>query len=352
MLPKKYQRNYSDISGFKYMHRENEHPIIRFFKLLWEYHREAFVNFFVAVLLILASAMSNRQLSWLETLAIAILSVYLLYVLIDTYRAYKATSINIHSGYSICLDQPVNSYQDAIRNQVTVLKSGNTNWSVVTKYFRILDIDWQYYDGTKSPPTSWQNNIADISRHFFRYARLLPRHTSLHIFLMAPPIMALGIGHTIGRNRNWNVYQYVSADDSYILLPKVKNYDREELTFVTVEDSCKVDCSEVTVILAFTPLPKENFAGLGENQFVVKYNFQEHRIQPEHFYRVAEEISFVIDNQVSLGRRVRLYPGLPNTLSFILGSRIQEDSPVSIHNRNYESGKWELVFQLDQLKSG
>lgn len=334
------------------MSQNSEHPFVRFFKLLWEYHRESSVDFLVAALLIVASSVSKQKLFWLEAVAILILAGYLIYVFVDTFRAYRVTSRDVYSGYSICLDKPVDSYQDAIRNQVATLKSGNSNWSVVTKHFRILDIDWQYYDGSKSPPKSWQNNIADISRHFFRYARLLPRHTSLHIFLMAPPAIALGIGHTIGRNRNWNVYQYLPTNDSYTLLPKYNNQNAENFEYISVENSSRDDEIDVTIVLSFTYLPKESLLALGENLILVSYMLPEPRIQPEYFYGVAEEIAMVINRQLKQGKKVHLYPGLPSTLAFILGSRIDESSPVSIHNRNHDDGRWETVFSLNQLQLG
>ncbi len=326
------------------MNRTNEHPAIQYFKLLWEYHRESFVDFVVAILLIVAASMSNRQLAPLEIAALVILLGYLAYALFDAFRTYKATSSNVHSGYSICLDKPINQYHDAIRNQVSML----TNWNVVTKHFRILDFDWQYYDGSKSPPTSWQNNIADISKHFFRYARRLPRHANLDIFLIAPSAIALGIGHTIGRNRNWNVYQYLTTDDSYILLPKVKNHNKADLTYIIMEDLSKEDCTDVTIILSFTKFLEDNFPDLTKNLIKVKYKFPERRIRSEHFYGVAEEISLVISTQVRLGKRVQLHLSMPSTLAFILGSRLEENSPISIYNRNYD-GTWEMVFSLNQL---
>jgi len=334
------------------MSQNNEHPLLRFFKLLWEYHRESSVDFLVAALLIVASSISKQELFWLEVVAIVILAGYLVYVLADTFRAYRATSKDVYSGYSICLDRPVDSYQDAIRNQVATLKLGNPNWSVVTKHFRILDIDWQYYDGSKSPPKTWQNNIADISRHFFRYARLLPRNTSLHIFLLSPAAIALGIGHTIGRNRNWNVYQYLQTDDSYTLLPKYNDHNAGNFEYIDVENSNLEEETEVTIVLSFTYLPKESLLALGEDLILVNYKFPETHIQPEHFYGVAEETAMVINRQLKQGKKVHLYPGLPSTLAFILGSRIDEHAPVSIHNRNYDDGKWENVFSLNQLRLG
>lgn len=169
---------------------------------------------------------------------------------------------------------------------------------------------------------------------------------------MSPPAIALGIGHTIGRNRNWNVYQYLQTNDTYTLLPKYNNHNEGNFEYIDVENSSLEEETEVIIVLTFTYLPKESLLALGENLILVNYKFPDTRIQPEHFYGVAEETAMVINRQLKQGKKVHLYPGLPSTLAFILGSRIDEHAPVSIHNRNYDDGNWENVFSLNQLQLG
>lgn len=321
--------------------------MLRYIKLLWEYHREAFTDFLATILLVFAGLRPNSTFSLWEWSAIVILVGYLAYALYDTYRKYIVTSKDVSSGYSICLAKPNIAFQDAIRKQISTLEEVSNGWSVVTQQFRILDIDWQYYDGSQTIPKLWAKNISEISRHFLRYANLIPRHAALNIFLISPSAIALGIGNTIGKARDWNVYHY--ENDQYILLPKNADIQNANREYITVHNGSNENDNVITIVLSFTSLPTDNLVTLGENIVQVKYKNADGRIQSQDFVGIAEETAALINTFLRNGKRINLYPGLPVTLSFILGSKIEENSPVTIHNRNQETEDWEAVFQLDRL---
>ena len=213
--------------------RKKDDVVLRYIKLLWEYHREVFVDFLAAIFLVFAGMQPNNTFSLWEWGAITILSSYLVWALYDTYKKYIVTSKAVSSGYSICLAKPNIAFQDAIRKQISTLEEVSSGWRVVTEQFRILDVDWQYYDGSQTIPKLWSKNISEISRHFLRYANLIPRHAALNIFLISPPAIALGIGNTIGKARNWNVYHY--ENDQYMLLPKSIDSQNEDQRYIIVD---------------------------------------------------------------------------------------------------------------------
>lgn len=332
------------------MFDENPNPILSFAKLLWSDYREELIVFPVTIITVVTSTLGNRTFGWLDGLAILLLVGYLIYIFFDTYRSNVATAINVNSGYSICLGKPIDFFDDSVRKQISTLKDRQINLTRIERHFRVIDIDWQYYDQGVVQPLSWANSINEISRHFFRYTRRLPINTKLHLFLIVPATAAMGIGYVIGKHRRWNLYEYSRSVYTPVQLSNntTKSGGRAEFQYISVEGDVKSD--EVAFVLSFVSLPNiaipENPQDIVEIRPKTKQKF----IPVEEFPYISQEISDVIHEYIQRGKKIKMYPGLPVALSFMVGSQIDEHATISVHNLNRETG-WERVFDLHTLEA-
>lgn len=335
--------------------------IKHFFSILLKFHKETILNFTVIILLTISAATSLDSLSRAEATAICLLLAYIAYCLWDSFKVYQATAAPIQSAYSVCLNQPIANHHDNIRQQIETLNNRKIGISRVINYFKVKDFDWQYYNQSKSSPRLWEHTIKEIGTHFTRYVNLFPIKTNHNIFLQLPAIMSLGLGFTIGKQRDWTIYNFENS--AYIPLEKPIDVKKPKaFDLITIDkktnelpmtDSFDLlsQGSDISVILLFTALPKDNYPPQNRDTRYIRQKNSLERIPSQSFYQVAKEISTYITDLLIAGHQIHLYPGLPVTLAFILGMYLDGNSAITVYNRNSETSDWESVLYLDNIES-
>jgi len=64
------------------------------------------------ILVIIIDSAGRNSFGWLDALAISLLVAYLIYVIYDTRTSAIAITINLESGYSLCLGKSELEYAD------------------------------------------------------------------------------------------------------------------------------------------------------------------------------------------------------------------------------------------------
>ncbi len=326
--------------------------IVSYFRLLKQNYLSEVLVVPASLITIIIDVVKSGRLISLDLVAISLLGSYLLFVLFDNYSLAKSTTQNVNSGYSICLDKKEKFFNDSLRLQIKTLTGQKVNLKKVNAYFRIIDSDWQFYDSDESLPTEWNKTINRIYDHFFAYTQRLPVEAQFHLFAVTPVPIALALGFTIGKYREWIVYQYtkpyyhkVSATDK----KHAEHASSSSFTYINVTQETAQRNQEITVVLSFIPksdieIPRMNNR-LVEITLKTPATLNESSMVP----LVANEIQKVIDENLRDGKRVHLFPGVPISLAFLIGRSIHENAPISVYNPNRNTKEWECVFALDSF---
>ncbi|WP_339133457.1 MAG: SAVED domain-containing protein [Candidatus Electrothrix sp. GW3-4] len=328
----------------------NKNFLCVFIDQLWGLHGEVIVIFPVTVLTIITNSINNNRFIWLDYASITLLVSYLLYVIIDTMKIVYITIYNVSSGYSICLGKKSNYFKDSVRKQRNVLKRNKVDLFLIEKEFKIIDIDWQYYDEPIRETKSWQDSVENISDHFFRYAKRIPIETKLHLFTIAQPAVLIGVGYAIGKERDWVVYHYCDSTSSYVMAPNLKGtQSRSSVKKIKFNEKIINEYGDITVILSFTSASRIPFPDITNNKVEVFPKGRNKYIEIEDMSQISYEINEVLTRYTMEGRTIHLFPGLPCTLAFILGKLLHENSNIIIYNPNDTEPVWERVIDIQNL---
>lgn len=235
-----------------------------------------------------------------------------------------------------------------MRKQKEVLLHKKINLAKVFSHYRVIDFDWQFHESSVVQPITWAMSISDINQHFLRYALRIPATTKLHLFLLSPCPVAIGLGYTIGKLRPWIVYHYDSQTSSYCAIGPIQidSISRLEYQYIDVAKSGSPQ-GEITVVISIIPrssLPLPHLSG-----YVVEISAKKPTLQPSDFAPIASEIVDCLNNLLKQGRSVFLFPGMPIAMGFAVGKELNDHANVQIYNPNRITNKWEQVLSLRDL---
>lgn len=323
--------------------------IISYLRLLRKNHLSELLVVPASLITIIIDAVKSGRFISLDLIAILLLSIYLLFVLFDNYSLTKSTTKNVNSGYTIFLGKSMDLFNDSIRRQILTLTNQKVNLKKVNEYFKIIDKDWQFYDPDESRPDEWENKINRIYDHFFTYTQRLPVEAQFHLFVATPVPIALALGFTIGKYRNWIIYQYIKPDYHRIYSNenKTKDTSSSSFTYVNLTENNLSNTSDITVVLSF--IQKSDIEIPKMNNQLVEITPKTPTILNEisKINLVAKEIQQIMEEKLHDGKRIHLFPGVPTPIAFLIGRSLQENAPISVYNPNRNTKKWERVFALD-----
>lgn len=298
------------------------------------------------ILVIVIDALNRKSFGWLDGIAIFLLVAYLLYILYDTQNSVVAVTINLESGYSLCLGKTEFEYVDSLRKQKDVLQQKKINLTKVFSHYRIIDFDWQFHENSVTLPTEWSETIQHINEHFLRYALRIPTKTKLHLFLISPCPIAIGLGYTIGKHRPWIVYHYESSTYSQIETITFNSGNRERYKYINIVES-SANQEEVLVNISLISKPSTQLPLLSKH--VIEITAKKSRIQVSEFATIVGEITDYLNGLLSQGKTIHLFPGLPIAMGFLIGKEFIDEANLKIYNLNRATNKWECVVNLHEL---
>lgn len=230
------------------------------------------------------------------------------------------------------------------------MKKNNVDLLTVEKNFKIIHIDWQYHDESFKNTKDWQSSIEEISAHFFRYAQRIPIETKLHLFTIAPPVVLIGVGYAIGKERGWNIYHYCASTSTYI---GVSNWNESQargaIKKIKFYEKITNENDDITVILSFTRASSVPFPNITNNKVEVFPRIGSKNIEIDDMYQISYEINEVLAKYTVEGRTIHLFPGIPCTLAFMLGKLLHENSNIMIYNPNDKELVWEPVIDIQDM---
>lgn len=300
------------------------------------------------ILVIIIDAVNRNSFGWLDGIAVFLLTAYLLYVLYDTQNSVVAITINLESSYSLCLGKSEIEYADSLRKQKDILQQKKINLTKVFSHYRIIDFDWQFHENSLTLPTEWVVNIQHINEHFFRYALRIPTKTKLHLFLITPCPIAIGLGYTIGKYRPWIVYQYDSSTYNQIGPVTLNSENRERYKHINIVDN-RANQGSVVVNISLISKPSTQLPSISEH--VVEITAKKSRFSVSDFAPIASEIIDYLNNLLGQGKIIHLFPGLPIAMGFLIGKELNDQANLQIYNLNRANDNWECVVNLHELSA-
>ena len=319
--------------------------------LLQGYVRE--LTFVLATIVILVlDAHNNPGFPYWKKAAIALLILCILYLCYETCQLTRAIAVDINSPYTVFLGSSKSVFRYNVRKQVVTLEGKKLNFPKVKEHFEIMDMDWQYFDAAISDPVNWEDNINEISEHFFLYAHQLPVNINLHLFVKAPSPIVIGMGFTIGKHCNWNVYQYLEQDYKLVSFLRTNQpIKKDDYKYIQVTQE-GTDSPYVTLILAIVPPSSIPIPQITSRVIKITSKSQTKIVPTSSFSGIAEEIASVIHNLIREGKTIHLFPGITLPLAFMIGKLLHENSQILIYNPNRDTYAWDSVVDLQALKSG
>lgn len=326
--------------------------LVQYFRNLKKAYLEILVVL-ATLFTVMFDTLRSESYRGLNIVAFSLLTIYIIMVFGSNYKLTKSITDNVNSVFSICLGKTKEVFKDRLRQQVSILKVNKINLKRLFEHFNILDIDWQCHLSEEIIPLKWETEVYRVYDRFFLYAQHLPEKTQFHLFLITPIPIALALGFSIGKYRDWIVYHFFNSDHTQIPSDDKMaaiNMPKSSFDYINVtEQKSQGHSNEKTVVLSFIQksdieIPKMN------NQYIEitskeSVNLNEGSVAA----KVVAEIQQVLKDKLRDGKRIHLFPGIPSALAFLIGRYFQEFAPVSVYNPNRETKQWECVFSLDEL---
>jgi hypothetical protein len=301
-----------------------------------------------SIIALVIDSVSRKSFGWLDGVAITLLVAYLIYALYDTRASVMAITINLESSYSLCLGKTELEFEDNLRKQKDVLHQKKINLAKVFSHYSVLDFDWQLHESSMTQPAEWKKSISKINEHFLRYALRIPTQTRLHLFLLSPCPIAIGLGFTIGKHRPWIVYHYDFQSSSYDAIEPIKpNFvSKDKYQHINIIESGS-QLKKVMVVISIIrksdiPLPRIS-------DRVVEITTKNSKPETSDFAPIVSEIVDYLNALLNQGVSVCLFPGMPIAMGFVMGKELSDQANIQIYNPNRTTQKWEQVLDLRDL---
>ena len=122
---------------------------------------------------------------------------------------------------------------------------------------------------------------------------------------------------------------------------------------IKVDVSGDVSASHIAIILQFVghPLsPVSDAIGEAHSTLTVSHVTHTGHLPPtQDWMRVATECGSVVLEQVSAGKTVHLFAGLPTALAFAVGHILGDHNPIRVYHYDKEQDKYLYAFSLNQI---
>jgi hypothetical protein len=122
---------------------------------------------------------------------------------------------------------------------------------------------------------------------------------------------------------------------------------------IRVEASGDASAKHVAIVLQFVGHPLSPVSGaISDAHSVLSVSHLTHlgHLPPTlDWMRVATESSSVVLEQVSAGKTVHLFAGLPTALASALGHVLGDHNPIRVYHYDKQQDRYGYVFSLNQL---
>jgi hypothetical protein len=319
-----------------------------FFALLRDKYLQEILVIPSTILVIVIDSVNRNSFGLLDGIAILLLVAYLIYVLYDTQTSAIAITINLETGYSLCLGKSELEFADNLRKQKDVLHRKKINLSKVFSHYRVIDFDWQFHESSIAQPVEWKENISNINEHFLRYALRIPTETKLHLFLLSPCPIAIGLGFTIGKHRPWVVYHYDFPTSSYNAIEPIKldSVNKDKYQHININET---GSSQEKVMVVVSIIPKSSIPLPHLSERIIEITAKDPKPQTSDFASIASEIIDYLNEIHMQVKSVHLFPGMPIAMGFVVGKELNDQANIHIYNPNRTTNKWERVLSLHDL---
>jgi hypothetical protein len=228
--------------------------------------------------------------------------------------------------------------------------------------FLIATGDWRFFDQNRIEER-WSLVAKQIRDHFIRLSKRVTAPVRFHLFFVTPATIAVALGATVGRDIRCKAYQYFGPQgfvpvfdperndnlDSYHRLQGLVGECKEISVKVTGEESVK----HVAILLQFVGHPLSPIGDTIKEHhqtiFITHATHLGHLPATLDWMRIATELGSVILKQVSDGKSVHLFVGLPTVLGFALGYILGDHNPIHIYQYDKQSDRYLCAFCLNQL---
>jgi hypothetical protein len=293
---------------------------------------------------------------------IIVLLVYLLFILRDARKNADAVFGLVEAPYSIITDKSVEEADLLCDNHARALTDQGFPLSRVCERFLISRTDWRYYNPDRLVEEGWRELVQEIRDHFIRLSRRVTAQARFHLFFVTSPTVVLAFGATLGRDIRARAYQYFGPDgfvpvfdpeaagssESYHRLQELVTEYHE----IKVEPSGDSDSKDVAVVLQFVGHPLSAVDSVFDGKvsvLSVSHVRYYGNLPPTHnWMNVARELASLVLREVSNGKVVHLFFGLPTGLSFALGHLLGDHNPIRVYHYDKELDKYRFVFALNQ----
>ena len=334
-----------------------------YLKELWRGHHADLITVVTGIGFWVADHQPLSNISWWGAGVIFVLVTYLLYILRDAWLSAAALSGVVELPYSIVTNKPIEEAELLFENHAQVLIDQGFSLTRVFERFLISRFDWRYFNQDRLEDEKWRDLVRDIRAHLIRLSKRITVPARYHLFFVTPPAVALGLGAIVGRDIRSKAYQYFGPEQFVAIFDperggSAESYHRHQVavlpyTEIKVSESGLPEAEDVGIVLQFVSHPLSPVATTlppaSRIMTVSHIKFPGHIPSSHDWMKIAVELSSLILDQASKGKRVHLFFGLSAALAFSVGHLVGDHNPISVYHYDKKRDRYVRVFSLNEF---
>lgn len=340
-------------------------PLPRLFvKEMWRRHHAHLITVITGIGFWLADHATLAGVSRWGLGVITVLVLYLFYILYDAWLSTSALKGVVEVPYSMVTDKPIEEAEILFGNHAQVLVDQGIALPRIFDRFLIAGSDWHYFNQNRLASDKWAELIRDLRAHFIRLSKRVTSPARYHLFFVTPPGIALGLGAVLGRDIRAKAYQYFGPERFVPVFDPEAANPRESyhglqgasVSYTEIErtDVGEASAPDVAILLQFVSHPLSQPVTTDGTQFLrtlaIKHvKYQGHLPASLNWTLLAAEIASCVLREVSAGKRVHLFVGLPAALGFAVGHFLGDHNAILIYHYDKKSTSYHCAFSLNQL---
>jgi hypothetical protein len=334
----------------------------QYVKELWRNNRAEIITIVTAAGFWFASLRSSDKVSIWAWCVVAALLVYVVHILRETYLITNAVYGVVDIPYSIVTNKSVEEADLIFFSHLQALLDQRVPVTRIFERFLIATGDWRFFDQNRIDE-QWSVVAKQIRNHFIRLYKRVNAPARFHFFFVTPAAIGVALGATVGRDIRCKGYQYFGPGGFVPVFDPERDNSLEsyhrlqgfvgECKEISVRATGDASASHVAIMLQFVGHPLSPIGDTikepHQTIFITHAKHLGHLPATLDWMQVATELGSVILKQVSDGKCVHLFVGLPTALAFALGYILGDHNPIHIYQYEKHTDRYVCVFCLNRL---